>query len=110
MNNDDNYYTNLNLTKIDDVEKDYKYFNLLVNNNDLLSVQEINDTTNKDNDTQSNVIPISLLLAYCLPSFGKMSCIVLLNVNSTIFYESIGANLNYMSFWLAFCLLWNFCQ
>ena len=41
---------------------------------------------NSDND----ILPLSTLIYYSLPSFGKMSCLVLLNVNSTMYYESLG--------------------
>jgi hypothetical protein len=50
----------------------------------------------KDNET----LPLSTLIFYSLPSFGKMSCLVLLNVNSTLYYESLGASLIYMSFFV----------
>ena len=45
-------------------------------------------------------LPLSTLIFYSLPSFGKMSCLVLLNVNSTLYYESLGASLIYMSFFV----------
>ena len=51
---------------------------------------------NNDND----ILPLSTLIYYSLPSFGKMSCLVLLNVNSTMYYESLGASLIYMSFFV----------
>ena len=52
-------------------------------------------------DNNSNdVLSLSTLIYYSLPSFGKMSCLVLLNVNSTMYYESLGASLMYMSFFV----------
>ena len=51
---------------------------------------------NNNNDKLS----LSTLIYYSLPSFGKMSCLVLLNVNSTLYYESLGASLIYMSFFV----------
>ena len=76
--------------------------------------QNINDT--KDNDSihyftasltfpekdkdKNDKISIGTLLFYSFPSFGKMSCLVLLNINSTLYYESLGASLLYMSFFV----------
>ena len=51
----------------------------------------------KDKD---DIISFSTLLFYSLPSFGKMSCLVLLNINSTLYYETLGASLLYMSFFV----------
>ena len=51
----------------------------------------------KDKDDK---ISFSTLMFYSLPSFGKMSCLVLLNINSTLYYESLGASLLYMSFFV----------
>ena len=45
-------------------------------------------------------ISFSTLIFYSLPSFGKMSCLVLLNINSTLYYETLGASLLYMSFFV----------
>ena len=56
----------------------------------------INDVQDDNNDK----LPLSTLIFYSLPSFGKMSCLVLLNVNSTLYYESLGASLIYMSFFV----------
>ena len=56
----------------------------------------VNDVQNDNNDK----LPLSTLIFYSLPSFGKMSCLVLLNVNSTLYYESLGASLIYMSFFV----------
>ena len=53
---------------------------------------------NKFND--NDILPLSTLIFYSLPSFGKMSCLVLLNVNSTLYYESLGASLMYISFFV----------
>ncbi len=59
--------------------------------------QGINYNYSKDDD---EILPLSTLIFYSLPSFGKMSCLVLLNVNSTLYYESLGASLIYMSFFV----------
>ena len=56
----------------------------------------VNDVQDENNDK----LPLSTLIFYSLPSFGKMSCLVLLNVNSTLYYESLGASLIYMSFFV----------
>ena len=45
-------------------------------------------------------IPTSVLIFYSLPSFCKMSCLVLLNIHAMLYYESIGASLIYMSFFV----------
>ena len=52
------------------------------------------------NEENNDKLPLSPLIFYSLPSFGKMSCLVLLNVNSTLYYESLGASLIYMSFFV----------
>ena len=49
---------------------------------------------------KSDKISFSTLIFYSLPSFGKMSCLVLLNINSTLYYETLGASLLYMSFFV----------
>ena len=51
----------------------------------------------KDKD-KNDIISFGTLIFYSLPSFGKMSCLVLLNINSTLYYETLGASLLYMSF------------
>ena len=55
---------------------------------------------NNENMDINDKLPLSTLIFYSLPSFGKMSCLVLLNVNSTLYYESLGASLIYMSFFV----------
>ena len=55
---------------------------------------------NNDDKDINDKLPLSTLIFYSLPSFGKMSCLVLLNVNSTLYYESLGASLIYMSFFV----------
>ena len=56
------------------------------------------NSRNKANN--NDILPLSTLIFYSLPSFGKMSCLVLLNVNSTLYYESLGASLMYISFFV----------
>ena len=68
--------------------------NLPLNSSVSHSINHIKE--DKDNET----LPLSTLIFYSLPSFGKMSCLVLLNVNSTLYYESLGASLIYMSFFV----------
>ena len=68
--------------------------NLPLNSSVSHSINYIKE--DKDNET----LPLSTLIFYSLPSFGKMSCLVLLNVNSTLYYESLGASLIYMSFFV----------
>ena len=67
-------------------------------NKDLLN----NSSTSKSTieDASKDKLPLSTLIYYSLPSFGKMSCLVLLNVNSTLYYETLGASLIYMSFFV----------
>ena len=62
------------------------------------SFDENNDFLKQENN--DDILPLSTLIFYSLPSFGKMSCLVLLNVNSTLYYESLGASLIYMSFFV----------
>ena len=57
------------------------------------------DNSPKENN-EDDILSLSTLIFYSLPSFGKMSCLVLLNVNSTLYYESLGASLIYMSFFV----------
>ena len=94
----------------DQIENKYKHETLSLNS------QENNiDTSNKDQniDNESSAlipittdkenfdkIPLSILIFYSLPSFGKMSCFVLLNIHAMLYYESIGASLVYMSFFV----------
>ena len=59
-----------------------------------------NSRSKKEEDEKNDIISTSNLIFYSLPSFGKMSCLVLLNINSTLYYESLGANLLYMSFFV----------
>lgn len=47
-----------------------------------------------------DTIPLSVLILYSMPSFGKMSCLVLLSIHAILYYESIGASLLYMSFFV----------
>ena len=54
----------------------------------------------KSEESENEKISQTTLIFYSLPSFGKMSCLVLLNVNSTLYYESLGASLLYMSFFV----------
>ena len=59
-----------------------------------------NDYSQMGNIHDNDKLPLSTLIFYSLPSFGKMSCLVLLNVNSTLYYESLGASLIFMSFFV----------
>jgi GPH family glycoside/pentoside/hexuronide:cation symporter len=49
----------------------------------------------------SEIIPMSTKIIYTLPAFGKMSCLVLMNIQALMYYESIGAGLLYLSFFVA---------
>ena len=66
------------------------------NNRNIVS----NNIEFNPNDIAQDKLSLSTLIFYSLPSFGKMSCLVLLNVNSTLYYESLGASLIYMSFFV----------
>ena len=78
------------INKIDSYEKD--------NDND--SVHSFNISLIPQEKDKNDKISFSTLLFYSLPSFGKMSSLVLLNINSTLYYESLGASLLYMSFFV----------
>ena len=74
----------------------------IIDNNDIESVHSFTASLtipekNKDKDDK---ISLPTLIFYSLPSFGKMSCLVLLNINSTLYYETLGASLLYMSFFV----------
>ena len=64
------------------------------NENSLLLNSKVEDKEDFDK------IPLSILIYYSLPSFGKMSCFILLNIHAMIYYESIGASLVYISFFV----------
>ena len=86
--NFNNQHTKIN--KIDSYEND--------NDND--SVHSFNISLIPQEKDKNDKISFSTLLFYSLPSFGKMSSLVLLNINSTLYYESLGASLLYMSFFV----------
>ena len=79
-------------------EEEVDPLNNISNNNNNYKNVVSNDLEYDPNDTDT--LPLSTLIYYSLPSFGKMSCLVLLNVNSTLYYESLGASLIYMSFFV----------
>jgi Na+/melibiose symporter-like transporter len=56
---------------------------------------------NSDNTKPSEILSATTIITYSLPSFSKMSCLVLLNIHALLFYESIGASLLYLSFFVA---------
>ena len=64
------------------------------------SVNNVYSSIDRNNNDDNDILSLSTLIFYSLPSFGKMSCLVLLNVNSTLYYESLGASLIYMSFFV----------
>ena len=70
------------------------------NDNDNDSVHSFNISLIPQEKDKNDKISFSTLLFYSLPSFGKMSSLVLLNINSTLYYESLGASLLYMSFFV----------
>lgn len=67
---------------------------------DINGEMEAIDKYNKDVG-KPDVIPTSVKILYSLPSFGKMSCLVILNIHALLYYESIGAGLLYLSFFVA---------
>ena len=69
-------------------------------NNDNESLHSFTATRSISDKDKTDKISFATLLFYSLPSFGKMSCLVLLNINSTLYYESLGASLLYMSFFV----------
>ena len=81
-----------------DINQNIEDENQPLNRHRLLShnLDDLNDGKNNNDEKLS----LSTLIFYSLPSFGKMSCLVLLNVNSTLYYESLGASLIYMSFFV----------
>ena len=68
--------------------------------NDNDSVHSFCASRRQKEKDKSDKISFSTLMFYSLPSFGKMSCLVLLNINSTLYYETLGASLLYMSFFV----------
>ena len=103
-------YAKLNLPNISSstIKKEYKslslseYSSTSASGTEKQSKEEetqelIPITVDKDNFDK---IPLSILIFYSLPSFGKMSCLVLLNIHAMLYYESIGASLIYMSFFV----------
>ena len=91
IQNDDNDIDNIN-NIIDEEKKP-------MNRGISLNLDNLNSSNSSDTDNNDK-LPLSTLVFYSLPSFGKMSCLVLLNVNSTLYYESLGASLIYMSFFV----------
>ena len=69
-------------------------------NNDNESVHSFSASRSYPDKDKNDKISFGTLIFYSLPSFGKMSCLVLLNINSTLYYESLGASLLYMSFFV----------
>ena len=69
-------------------------------NNDNESVHSFSAFRSYPDKDKNDKISFGTLIFYSLPSFGKMSCLVLLNINSTLYYESLGASLLYMSFFV----------
>lgn len=46
-------------------------------------------------------LPVWLKIAFSIPAFSKMACLLILNVNALIFYETKGASLILISFFTA---------
>ena len=46
-------------------------------------------------------LSLGQMIIYSLPSFCKMSCLVILNIHALLFYESMGTSLLYLSFFVA---------
>ena len=69
-------------------------------NKDIESVHSFSGSREHQENDKNDKISLGTLIFYSLPSFGKMSCLVLLNINSTLYYESLGASLLYMSFFV----------
>lgn len=98
------------------IESEYNYLDLSqrikrkssiqLNEKSNLIFSQDNSLSDEDNDNdslhsfcasrrqkekdKSDKISFSTLMFYSLPSFGKMSCLVLLNINSTLYYETLG--------------------
>ena len=114
LNNDEKEKLTIsNITK-DSIEKTYKHENLSQITESSTKIENSNlkdQDILKDDETTALIpissekenfdkIPLSILIYYSLPSFGKMSCFILLNIHAMIYYESIGASLVYMSFFV----------
>ena len=113
-NNDEKEKLNISNISKDSIEKNYKHENLsqITENSTKIENSNLKDQDIlKDEDTTPLIpissekenfdkIPLSILIYYSLPSFGKMSCFILLNIHAMIYYESIGASLVYMSFFV----------
>ena len=69
-------------------------------NNENESLHSFTASRSNSDKDKNDKISFGTLLFYSLPSFGKMSCLVLLNINSTLYYETLGASLLYMSFFV----------
>ena len=99
-------FPELNLPPIttQDIEKEYRFQFLQYQGVSLQNEKSEEETTDlipQDVDKEDfDKIPLSILIFYSLPSFGKMSCLVLLNIHAMLYYESIGASLIYMSFFV----------
>ena len=109
-------YNYIDLTKKMERKKSYQEKNNIIDENSNLKLFEKEMNDSNDNDSlhsftasltipgkdkdKSDIISFGTLIFYSLPSFGKMSCLVLLNINSTLYYETLGASLLYMSFFV----------
>ena len=80
-------------------EKNYHDDDSLKSSHSIIAPGSANNSRSKEEE-ENDKISLSTLIFYSLPSFGKMSCLVLLNINSTLYYESLGASLLYMSFFV----------
>ena len=111
-NNDSREKLTISEITKDQIENKYKHETLSLNSqeNNIDTSKKDQDKDN-DNDTTTLIpittdkdnfdkIPLSILIFYSLPSFGKMSCFILLNIHAMLYYESIGASLVYMSFFV----------
>ena len=68
---------------------------------DDLNDAAINEVENKGKEhpiENNKELDYKTKIIYSLPSFGKMSSLVMLNIHAMLLYESIGAKIIYMSF------------
>ena len=97
--NPDKYFITNKNDKNDNINKFEKDFINTDDNDSVHSFTASLTIPEKDKD-KNDKISFGTLIFYSLPSFGKMSCLVLLNINSTLYYETLGASLLYMSFFV----------
>ena len=81
---------------IDDIDNTNNNININTNNN-----IDSHNTSHELHLKTKQPLSITTKIAYAVPAFSKMSCLLVLNVNALIFYETKGASLLLISFFTA---------